>query len=183
MARCALVFGVCLVACCWLAPEGLGQNEGLSNFGAHITSFLPYWAGLWSLALGTWIVARSRRSRVEQVLLRSMSVLVAVVVFTSANLGVAFNTGHVLLGSAAFTIAMLISLYATLRPSATVSGSCRAPAYASLAAAAGAWGLAGWWLLEIPGHLIWAQVGFLVAFLGNAMTWLRGATDSAPVGP
>lgn len=112
----AIVFATSFLGCCWIAPAGLGGNGGLSDFGGHLTTFVPYWLGLWSLALGLWRAAGWQVEPIERVLLRLVSVLVAMVVFTFSALGPVLNATHVVIGSAAFTLSLVVSVYGTFGP-------------------------------------------------------------------
>ncbi|HLK45397.1 MAG TPA: hypothetical protein VKT18_05390, partial [Acidimicrobiales bacterium] len=105
----AAVFAASFLACCWIAPAGLGGNGGLSDFGGHLTTFVPYWVGLWTLALGLWRAAGSQPDPVERVLLRLVGVLVAAVVFMFSALGPLLAAAHVVVGAAAFTLSLVVS--------------------------------------------------------------------------
>lgn len=110
----ACLFGG-LGVCVTLRPEGLAVNHGMSYFGVHWQTLLPYAAGLAGAALFTHRALRDAAARTPHPAhLRGMAgsfvVLLAGIVLTPYTLGGAVDWAHRGLGAALFVLQLLLAV-------------------------------------------------------------------------
>ena len=162
-------FLVCLVLCVALVPRGAVIDEGISYFGTRRLTLLPYCIGVWSVSLASWHMAREAPVRAHARALRAVGTLLALIVLVPYSFGPVFNAVHVTMGSTACSLALAVSVASTRAwHRATAAGARRRTASVALLVEVMAWAVSCWWIVDAHGHLIWAQVAFLGAFLLNA---------------
>ncbi|MEU7936977.1 hypothetical protein [Microbispora bryophytorum] len=102
--------GVCLT----LRPEGLGANHGMSYYGAHWQTALPYAAGLAGAALFTHRALRDAAARTPSPahlrwMADSFVALLAGIILTPYTLGGMVDWAHRGLGAALFALQLLLA--------------------------------------------------------------------------
>jgi hypothetical protein len=160
------VFLCSMAVCGALDPTGLSINEGSSYYGTRLATAPPYAIAMWTIALGLRVASSRAVVRHEQIFLRATAGLVGLIVFIPYSWSVGFNVVHVFVGSSAFTLAMALLVLRARR--SRTSGGATVVGRVTVAVALAAWVLSGWWIFHAQGHLIWAQVVFLCAFVTNA---------------
>jgi hypothetical protein len=176
------LFALGVALCGVIAPRGMRINEGTSYYGTHLVTFAPYWLALWSVAGASWFLARHwAHLSTMRWLLQLISALVSVIVFVPYSWNSLFNIIHTTIGSVAFTLALVVSVYGTAlaQRRATQRISHFQVARVALFVETASWMLSSWWVLHAHGHLIWAQFAFLLAFLINSIAWLNDEDRSA----
>lgn len=101
-----------LLVCIILEPQGLGANDGISYYGIHLRTVVPYLLGLLGAAYFCWQAG----SRMEQPQLRPVqisllffSLLIAGIVVTPYSVDRWFDYMHTALGSALFSLQLVLS--------------------------------------------------------------------------
>ncbi|MEU7692642.1 hypothetical protein OHB01_24450 [Microbispora hainanensis] len=158
----ACLFGG-LGVCVTLRPEGLAVNHGMSYFGVHWQTLLPYAAGLAGAALFTHRALRDAAARTPHPAhLRRMAgsfvVLLAGIVLTPYTLGGVVDWAHRGLGAALFVLQLLLAV----RLVAWAHGDAVGVAFFLVQLGGGV--LAAVYVLQTEGLLIHGEATFQLGF-------------------
>ncbi|WP_204046659.1 hypothetical protein [Microbispora siamensis] len=158
----ACLFGG-LGVCVTLRPEGLAVNHGMSYYGVHWQTVLPYAAGLAGAALFTHRALRDAAARTPSpARLRRMAdsfvVLLAGIVLTPYTLGGVVDWAHRGLGAALFVLQLLLAGWLVVWAHGDVAG------VAFLLVQFGGGVLAAVYVLQTEGLLIHGEATFQLGF-------------------
>ncbi|TQS22841.1 hypothetical protein [Microbispora hainanensis] len=158
----ACLFGG-LGVCVTLRPEGLAVNHGMSYFGVHWQTLLPYAAGLAGAALFTSRALRDAAARTPHPahlrrMAGSFAVLLAGIVLTPYTLGGAVDWAHRGLGAALFVLQLLLAV----RLVAWARGDAVGVAFFLVQLGGGV--LAAVYVLQTEGLLIHGEATFQLGF-------------------
>ncbi|MBE3009420.1 hypothetical protein IL992_09440 [Microbispora sp. NEAU-D428] len=149
--------------CVTLRPEGLAVNHGMSYYGVHWQTVLPYAAGLAGAALFTHRALRDAAARTPSpARLRRMAdsfvVLLAGIVLTPYTLGGVVDWAHRGLGAALFVLQLLLAGRLVAWAHGDVAG------VAFLLVQFGGGVLAAVYVLQAEGLLIHGEATFQLGF-------------------
>lgn len=158
----ACLFGG-LGVCVTLRPEGLAVNHGMSYFGVHWQTLLPYAAGLAGAALFTHRALRDAAARTPHPahlrrMVSSFVVLLAGIVLTPYTLGGVVDWAHRGLGAALFVLQLLLAV----RLVAWAHGDAVGVAFFLVQLGGGV--LAAVYVLQTEGLLIHGEATFQLGF-------------------
>lgn len=161
-----------------ILPAALGANAGVSYFGVHISSAIPYGLGLLSAGGFVWQAAGRLRKhqRLLSGLLYCMGPLYAGIVATPYSAGPVFDWIHTSLGSVLFALELLVSGYLAF-------GHYRDKLNVSLWLIELAGGIiSALYLAPSHGYLLQGQLLFQLAF-GLLIARILAATPAALTSP
>ncbi len=150
-----------LTAAILLKPAGLASNDGISYFGVHARSVIPYTLGLLGSALLCWLGSRHINTPACKPLKNGLIIfawLIAVIVATPYAAGPVMNWLHIAAGSALFSLQLLLSIWLVnrLRYKPTALAFMIVELAAGIACAV--------YLIPTRGFLIQCQIIFQLAF-------------------
>jgi len=160
-----------------LVPRGLVINEGISLYGIYARTIIPYASGLFTVAATLALIAHRSTEPYRKLLLYSIAALAAIIVFVPYSLSPAFNIIHISIGATLYTLALAFALLTSKERLAHQDKKPKALLLLTLSVMILAWLLSAWWIFHTTGHLIFAQIIFLLAFLANASQSLA-STDT-----
>jgi hypothetical protein len=104
-----------LLLCIGLMPEGLGANNGMSYYGVHWETVLPYAVGILSAALFTRRALRHAASTSPspghlRIAADAFALLLGGIILTPYTLNGAVDWTHRLLGAALFVLQLLLAI-------------------------------------------------------------------------
>lgn len=158
------LFFVLLGICMLLLPQGIGVNEGLSYYGTHTLTVVPYVLAFFALSFCVWrasnILSRNAKQlRFGIFAARVTVILMLGVLLTPNTVNFAFEQIHVIVGSLLFVFQLIISFWFAFKLRTNlitwllllVQLFCMAVAYE--------------FLTTLGGYLIAGQLGFQLAFV------------------
>ncbi|HUC86873.1 MAG TPA: hypothetical protein VMR75_00905 [Candidatus Saccharimonadales bacterium] len=154
-----LLLGVCML----LLPQGIKVNEGLSYYGTHSLTVVPYGLAFFALCFGTWrasnILSRgAKQLRFAIFSARLIVILMLGVLLTPNTVNFTFEQLHVIVGSLVFVVQVILGFWFAVKLRTNfitwvlllVQLFCMAVAYE--------------FLTTLDGYLIAGQFGFQLAF-------------------
>jgi hypothetical protein len=153
-----------LILCMAIRPQGLGANSGISYYGVHRQTVIPYTIGL----LGTaWLTQRALRAAGRTWFGYGFGLLTTGIVLTPYTVSDLFDWTHTVLGAALFILMLVLS--------GRLTWALRSDPLCVLLLVTEFTGgvIAAIYVLPVRGFLIQGQLLFLAAFEALLLRALR----------
>lgn len=113
-------FFLCLLISIFITTKGFSDNRGLSYYGEHLDTLIPFALGFCLCDFFLLKVARllpelNKQLAVFTVPLQVLSILLISIVLTPDNLNSLFNVLHIIASSALFLFELLFSIWLIIR--------------------------------------------------------------------